>query len=479
MSDSESSQGSPLRSQSPEQSKKDGIEHQVDDKFSQQIQEAVSHVLKGYDWSLVPTPQRGAGGEKRKPHIKRPMNAFMVWAQAARRKLADQYPHLHNAELSKTLGKLWRLLNEEEKKPFVEEAERLRLQHKKDYPDYKYQPRRRKPLKNSNNGNDNPNPLPPGVMFKTLHEGSPSQMSDDSSDCSVQNNSHGPPTPPTTPNQHDLMNMQKCMNDRLRGRMGPIGHPQAHPIDFSRMNIDLGGEVINMVDQFDDHELDQYLPTAGSHVPPGTTTPGDQFSPCYQNANTVTSSSSSWSTCFRPSTGSCMQSYGATNASGNHDNNGNLNSTSPFDLSNNTASPHTTNSSPSAINTHSPQGAMHSPSYQSGNGSSNCKVREDESGNSVKLEPLNTRQQQQRQQQQQQQHFPCENKFETYNVSPPRYCLDNSHQGLTFPVGSHHSQYLPQNPLTSSTYPYVGMSRPMFNPIAAAVPTDQQWERYT
>ena len=45
---------------------------------------------------------------KRQTHVKRPMNAFMVWAQAARRRLGDQYPSLHNAELSKTLGKLWR-----------------------------------------------------------------------------------------------------------------------------------------------------------------------------------------------------------------------------------------------------------------------------------------------------------------------------------------------------------------------------------
>lgn len=122
--------------------------------LSSAIASAVNHVLDGYDWSLIPLPVRVNGGHKHKPHVKRPMNAFMVWAQAARRKLADQYPHLHNAELSKTLGKLWKLLNDAEKKPFIEEAERLRLKHKREHPDYKYQPRRKK--QKGNGGPDQP-----------------------------------------------------------------------------------------------------------------------------------------------------------------------------------------------------------------------------------------------------------------------------------------------------------------------------------
>lgn len=78
------------------------------------ISKAVSEVLSGYNWQTVAIPAITAaiggcdGASRKRNHIKRPMNAFMVWAQAARRKLSEQYPHMHNADLSKALGKVWR-----------------------------------------------------------------------------------------------------------------------------------------------------------------------------------------------------------------------------------------------------------------------------------------------------------------------------------------------------------------------------------
>ena len=71
------------------------------------------------------------------------MNAFMVWSQIERRKIIEIQPDIHNAEISKNLGKKWKKLTEEERQPFVQEAERLRLLHMQEYPDYKYRPRKK------------------------------------------------------------------------------------------------------------------------------------------------------------------------------------------------------------------------------------------------------------------------------------------------------------------------------------------------
>ena len=76
-------------------------------------------------------------------HIKRPMNAFMVWSQLERRKIIEVTPDKHNAEISKELGRRWKLLPEEARQPYIDEAERLRILHQKEYPDYKYKPRKK------------------------------------------------------------------------------------------------------------------------------------------------------------------------------------------------------------------------------------------------------------------------------------------------------------------------------------------------
>ncbi|KAK7174374.1 hypothetical protein R3I93_001555 [Phoxinus phoxinus] len=239
-----------------------------DNRFSIGIRQAVSQVLSSYDWDLVPS--------KSKLHVKRPMNAFMVWSQAVRKELADQNPSLHNSEISQILGKIWRQQNEMDKKPFIEEAERLRKKHKEDYPTYKYQPRRRKNRKTGSNSEADAH----SAGNYTLANGHHARAT-----CK----SHRPPTPPTISKKE----LQEGKSRRVLGLeadgsqtsglnsafsymgssqspvLDPGSVPQSHweqPVYTTFGNVDIGEishDLMANMEPFDVNELDQYVQASG------------------------------------------------------------------------------------------------------------------------------------------------------------------------------------------------------------------------
>jgi len=113
------------------------------------VQEEIFRSMKVESGSKTPYTDATQTKKHKLNHIKRPMNAFMVFSQLERKKIIEVTPDKHNAEISKELGRRWKLLTDEGKVPYKEEAERLLICHQKEYPDYKYKYKPRKKPKGS------------------------------------------------------------------------------------------------------------------------------------------------------------------------------------------------------------------------------------------------------------------------------------------------------------------------------------------
>ncbi|KAJ8338359.1 hypothetical protein SKAU_G00373250 [Synaphobranchus kaupii] len=79
-------------------------------------------------------------GKDKDGKIRRPMNAFLVWARIHRPGLTRANPAATSQEISVQMGEEWRKLSEEQKMPYYEEAFKLRIKHEKEFPDWEYKP---------------------------------------------------------------------------------------------------------------------------------------------------------------------------------------------------------------------------------------------------------------------------------------------------------------------------------------------------
>ncbi|KAI0414982.1 hypothetical protein F5X98DRAFT_365497 [Xylaria grammica] len=76
------------------------------------------------------------------PKVPRPRNAFILYRQAWQGHFAAQHPGLANPEISKLIGEKWREQPESVKNEWKQLAEEEKIRHQRQYPGYRYQPRR-------------------------------------------------------------------------------------------------------------------------------------------------------------------------------------------------------------------------------------------------------------------------------------------------------------------------------------------------
>uniref|UniRef100_A0A8D3A9K1 Protein capicua homolog n=1 Tax=Scophthalmus maximus TaxID=52904 RepID=A0A8D3A9K1_SCOMX len=137
--------------------------------------------------SLSALPKDGdksSPGKREKDHIRRPMNAFMIFSKRHRALVHQRHPNQDNRTVSKILGEWWYALGPKEKQKYHDLAFQVKEAHFKAHPDWKWCNKDRK--KSSSEGRG----VPGG---KDIRERSMSESTGWCHPPLVQFSSHAPP----------------------------------------------------------------------------------------------------------------------------------------------------------------------------------------------------------------------------------------------------------------------------------------------
>lgn len=102
----------------------------------------------------------GSQNDKKKPHIKKPLNAFMLYMKEMRAKVVAECTLKESAAINQILGRRWHALGREEQAKYYELARRERQLHMQLYPDWSSRAnssrgKKRKRKQEANDGGNN------------------------------------------------------------------------------------------------------------------------------------------------------------------------------------------------------------------------------------------------------------------------------------------------------------------------------------
>ncbi|KAI0249124.1 high mobility group box domain-containing protein [Lactifluus subvellereus] len=91
--------------------------------------------------ALVPPVKKSHARKQPEGHIPRPRNAFILFRCdfVAQKKIPASVEPDHR-NISRIVGRIWKAMSDEARRPWIEEAKRERERHKRLYPQYRYAP---------------------------------------------------------------------------------------------------------------------------------------------------------------------------------------------------------------------------------------------------------------------------------------------------------------------------------------------------